>query len=110
MALGEKQQITAQLAATPISVIEDSRCPIEAECVWQGRVVVEAEIELGEEIASVTLDSSEPLRINAGLLSIAEVAPEASIAWAKIAPENYRFAFNFVPSIMERDDSPTSIQ
>ena len=32
------------LVVTPRAVIEDSRCPINARCVWAGRAVVQADI------------------------------------------------------------------
>ena len=32
---------------TPIQVIEDSRCPINARCVWAGRTRLSVKIDLG---------------------------------------------------------------
>lgn len=103
IAIGEQQRLAPGLAARPVSVKEDSRCPIEAECVWAGRVVIETELELGHEVITVLLDSSEPMHINAGLLSVAEVAPDMSIQRSPIAPEHYRFAFRFVPDLMDNE-------
>lgn len=33
------------IVATPIAVVEDSRCPINARCVWAGRLVVTTRID-----------------------------------------------------------------
>lgn len=103
-ALGEPQEAgryEGDLVMTPLEVIEDSRCPIEAECVWEGRVLLKSELRMGHEIITVELTTEEALRINGGMLSIAEVAPEQSVEWSPIPSENYRFGFRFAPDIME---------
>lgn len=104
VALGEAQDVGLEegdLVVTPLEVIEDSRCPIEAECVWEGRVLLKSELRLGHEVISVDLTTEEPLRINGGMLSIAEVAPEQSVEWSPIPLGSYRFGFRFAPDIME---------
>ena len=104
VALGEAQELGPQpgdLIVTPRAVIEDSRCPIEADCVWAGRLRLKADVQLGHEVITVELATDEPLRINGGMLSIAEVAPDASVEWTPIPPEAYRFGFAFGPDIME---------
>lgn len=104
VALGAPQDVGLEigdLAVTPLEVIEDSRCPIEADCIWEGRVLLNSELRLGHEVITVTLDSGEPMRINGGMLSILEVAPDASVRWSPIPSESYRFGFGFAPDIME---------
>jgi len=81
------------LRIRPISVIEDSRCPAQVQCVWAGRLVVRArmtgdgwtqirDFELGMFQAvdryRVTLVRAEP--------------PKA--APGKIDPRAYRFTFD----------------
>jgi hypothetical protein len=63
------------LVVTPQRVIEDSRCPINARCVWAGRLIVATDVKgngwqerrnltLGEPVAlhgtTLTLTSAEP--------------------------------------------------
>ncbi len=63
------------LVVTPRAVIEDSRCPINARCVWAGRAVVRTQVvgpgwretrnlALGERVethgTTLTLTSLEP--------------------------------------------------
>jgi len=74
----------------PEAVIEDSRCPMNARCVWAGRVVVDAtvwkagraerrQLTLGAPAADgVMLDTAEPGRTTDG----------------PIAPQDYRFHFS----------------
>ena len=101
VAMGERQQVFAEFTVTPVEVLEDSRCPIEVECVWAGRVRLKTRIDIGHESLEMELDSSEPLRINGGFLSVAEVAPKAPTQSTPIKPEDYRFAFTFAPDVME---------
>jgi len=101
VAIGEAQRVFTDFSVTPLAVLEDSRCPIEADCVWAGRVRVEAQLDLGHERITIELASSEPLRINGGFLSLAEVAPDASTQWDPLRPEDYRFGFAFAPDVME---------
>ncbi|HAU21136.1 MAG TPA: hypothetical protein DCS24_00825 [Erythrobacter sp.] len=105
--VGETQQVWDNVSITPVEVLEDSRCPIEAECVWEGRVRLKAQIDLDDAVSYLTLDSDEPLRISGGSLSFAEIAPDMSTAWAPIRQKDYRFGFRFAPDIMEDADAPT---
>ncbi|MGV3511942.1 MAG: hypothetical protein ACO1OX_08065 [Novosphingobium sp.] len=74
------------------SLIEDSRCPMNARCVWAGRVVVEATLQrggafetqrftLGEPIDGIVLDTVEPSRL----------------AGKKLKPSDYLFHFGIAP-------------
>lgn len=110
IALQERQVLAPDMAVRPLAVREDSRCPLEAECIWEGRLVVEAELEMGHETTTVEIETGKPLRINAGLLSIVEVAPDMSSEWAPIAPEEYRLAFRFVPDLMETGETGAALQ
>ena len=82
---------------TPISVHEDSRCPIDATCVWAGRVVVEIEVRTKRgtqrdwaQSDSGVLIGSPPAYDFAVVLE--EVLPAAK-AGKTIAPQDYRFRF-----------------
>ena len=102
--LGEAQEVgpnKGELVVIPLEVVEDSRCPVEAECVWEGRVRVRSELRLGHEMIDVDLTTEQPLRINGGMLTIAEVAPDMSVEWSPILAGAYRFGFRFAPDIME---------
>jgi hypothetical protein len=41
--LGEATRV-GKLVVTPRLVVEDSRCPINARCVWAGRAVVRTDV------------------------------------------------------------------
>jgi hypothetical protein len=78
-----------KLLVTPQSIIEDSRCPINARCVWAGRLVLKtridgagwretADLTLGQAYAThgtgLALVSAEP-----GKMAGAEPSPAASL-------------------------------
>lgn len=77
VALGQAVTV-GSVVATPIGVVEDSRCPINARCVWAGRLVVKtridgagwrdtADLTLGEPWSThgvgIALTSGEPGRV-----------------------------------------------
>ena len=45
------------LLVTPIALVEDSRCPMNARCIWAGRLTVRAEVRAGRtmDVRNVTL-------------------------------------------------------
>lgn len=78
------------LNVRPISLVEDSRCPIHVQCVWAGRVRILAEI--GREQREMTL--GEPVTIGDGRLTLVSVEP-AKVAGASVDARSYRFTFQF---------------
>jgi hypothetical protein len=79
---------------TVLKVLEDSRCPMEARCVWAGQVRAEVRIELGSGTSVRELVSNTPLPVADGSLELTGVMPPTSTQ-RKIAPRDYRFALKF---------------
>lgn len=96
IAIGESQQLPG-IVVEPLEVLEDSRCPIEADCIWEGEVRINTQLTLGHEVITSELTTQQPLRINGGDLHLVEVAPDASTQWPQLEDGNYRFRFAFVP-------------
>ena len=94
IAIGQAQQFGA-MRVTPLEVRADSRCPIEADCVWAGELKVNTQLDIGHETITVELKAFEPFTINGGTLLLAEVAPDASSQWPKPAQRDYAFRFTF---------------
>lgn len=78
----------------PLEVIEDSRCPANARCVWAGRVVLRARIAGRAWETTRDLTLGERVQIADGSLALASVTPDR---WTDrtIEPEDYRFGFEF---------------
>jgi hypothetical protein len=82
------------LKVRPLQVVEDSRCPINVQCVWAGRIVVRSEIAGGSWRQTRDLELGKPLQIADGALVLIAVSP-AKVAGAATVPRTYRFTFDF---------------
>ena len=72
-----------------LSVTEDSRCPFDATCVWQGEVKVQFEIDDGKSPAQIELRELDSRVIGAHRLTLVDVEPEA-VSDHRITPQEYR--------------------
>lgn len=83
----------AHVALTPMRVVEDSRCPIDARCVWPGRIVVETRVDGPGWRETLQFQPGEPQVVRD--LSIALVSVEPARPSAESAPESSRYRFTF---------------
>ena len=93
-ALGEATRV-GTVIVQPLRVIEDSRCPMNARCVWAGRVTLEAKLEQGGRSRNVTLHSDTPLAVDGGVLAIDSIQPDSFMTNDKPEAADYRFHFAF---------------
>ena len=89
--IGEATRVGAVIV-TPQAVVEDSRCPINARCVWAGRLVLKARIDgLGwRETVDLTLGEAHATH-GAGLAFIS--AEPGKVAGEKTSPPASLFGF-----------------
>ena len=80
---------------TPLEVLEDSRCPINARCVWAGRTRLSVRIDLGSRSEIREIGSDAPLPVADGTLSLVEVQPDRLAGEQSKPPAPYRFGFTF---------------
>ena len=85
---------TNGLRVRPLAIIEDSRCPINAVCVWAGRLVVRSEVIGGSWRQTRDLELGKPQPIADGQLTLTTAAP-SKVAGAEADPRSYRFTFDF---------------
>lgn len=95
VALGQKVQV-GELTVTPTAVVEDSRCPINARCVWAGRLVVRTRID-GQADGARWSDTAE-LRLGETYGTHGQVIALVSgepgrITDRETRPEDYRFTY-----------------
>jgi hypothetical protein len=81
-------------AARDAAVLEDSRCPEQALCVWAGRVRINARVRLGRDAALRELELGKPVQVADGALTLVAVTP-GKMQGQALAPGRYRFAFTF---------------
>ena len=94
VALGQKAYVDGPIVQ-PVEVLEDSRCPMNARCVWAGRVRVKMVWIRGngeKQPFEVTLGESTP--IADGSITLESVRPEKRTD-VTIKPDDYRFSFRF---------------
>jgi len=81
-----------KLVAVPQVLLEDSRCPMNARCVWAGRVVLSTRIYGPDFDETVPLVLGEPYATHGTSITLVSVLPEKQVGDAIPAP-NYRFGF-----------------
>ena len=78
----------------PIRVIEDSRCPANARCIWAGRLVVRADVRTPRYQERVDLTLGEPKPVAGGTVTLNSATP-ARYTNRPIRPGDYRVGFDF---------------
>ena len=89
--LNEATRVGA-LVVTPRAIVEDSRCPINARCVWAGRAVVRSEVAGAGWRETLNLTLGERVITHGASLALISVEP-GKMAGAEAQPLDYRFGF-----------------
>ena len=76
-------------------IIEDSRCPIDVQCVVAGRLIVAATVSGGGWSKQVDLTLGVPVDIADGKLTLVKAAPARRADQQQRKPLSYRFRFTF---------------
>lgn len=92
VALGQSVAV-ADVILTPMQVVEDSRCPMNARCVWAGRIVVETRVDGAGWHESVPLTLGEPAGVHGYILNMISAEPNRMAGEAEPSAKDYRFAF-----------------
>ena len=77
---------------TPLSILSDSRCPQDVQCVWAGTVELKAKILSASTESTMTLKLGEPVMTSGEQIVLLEVAP-AKTSKTDIATSSYMFTF-----------------
>lgn len=94
VALGQKAYVDGPMVE-PVEVIEDSRCPTNARCVWAGRVRLKMVWIRGNgERQPFEATLGEPVQLADGQFTLESVRPEKRTDIA-LKPSDYRFSFRF---------------
>ena len=89
--IGETADLGGGLRVRPLEVVEDSRCPQDARCVWAGRLRVRVAVENVGDI-EVT-DDSAVVMTPAGGFALVAVLPGPWTNWPQVQRPQYRFGF-----------------
>ncbi|MGD9968251.1 MAG: hypothetical protein AB7T59_17155 [Hyphomonadaceae bacterium] len=92
--INETADLGGGLRVRPLEVLEDSRCPRNARCVWAGRLRLRVNVEgAGEREVIADEGAVETPR---GSFSLVAVSPGPWTDWPDGAKPPYRFGFNRV--------------
>ena len=72
--MGEATRIGV-LIVTPRQIVEDSRCPINARCVWAGRAIVRTEVAGAGWRETLNLTLGERIATHGTTLGLTSVEP-----------------------------------
>lgn len=90
-ALGQSTRLGGR-TITPLAVLEDSRCPANANCVQAGTVRVQLSIEEGTRKRTSEIGLGKPLAMDGDWLHLTGVCPHP-IAPNPVPLAQYRFQF-----------------
>ena len=79
---------------TPLVILEDSRCPMEARCIWAGRVRLSERVTTGAGTMVRELASDRPLQVANGQLVLQSTMPPRSTQLTLVSSD-YRFTLKF---------------
>ena len=82
----------------PVKLIEDSRCPANARCVWAGRLVLRVDVRSRNWHRLMDLTLGEPQAVASGMITLVSVNPP-NYTNTPLKPRDYRFDFTCVGSI-----------
>lgn len=91
VAIGDGVRV-GQLAAVPQVLLEDSRCPINARCIWAGRVVLSTRVYGPGFDETLPLTLGEPVAMHGTTVTLVAALPERQVGVAAPVPL-YRFRF-----------------
>ncbi len=87
------QQVSAlDVSITPLTVLQDSRCPAGVQCIWAGTVKLTARLSSGLGTATQEFTLGEPITTEAEMITLKEVFPSPT-AGVTIPEGDYVFQF-----------------
>jgi hypothetical protein len=79
---------------TPLAILEDSRCPANARCIWAGQVRIRVRIGSRKARVFKELTLGTPVPVADGALTLTQVSP-FKITQQPLKSRDYRFGFRF---------------
>ena len=84
----------------PVKVIEDSRCPMNARCIWAGTVKIEALWVRPGDDRTIQLELGKPVPLADGNIELTDVSPSRMAGEGRdLKPADYRLSFRFMGGI-----------
>ena len=88
----DQQTRVGALVVTPLAVVEDSRCPFNARCIWAGRLLLKTRIAGAGWRETVTLTLGQPNATHGAGLALVSAEP-GKMAGSPPSPPASLFGF-----------------
>ncbi|MBY0564988.1 MAG: hypothetical protein K2P58_12480 [Hyphomonadaceae bacterium] len=89
--VGQTADLGGGLRVRPLEILEDSRCPQNARCVWAGRLRLRVSVE-GAGEREIT-DDATAVQTTRGSFALVAISPGPWTDWPEGAKPPYRFGF-----------------
>jgi hypothetical protein len=96
--LGERYTFR-NVSIQPLSVVEDSRCPADVQCIQAGTVKINTRIVSGLGTSTSVLTMGKVFTTKTEEITLISVSP-GQISTDKILDNNYRFTFKVSPKVV----------
>ena len=90
--------LTGEVFITPLEITSDSRCPINAVCIWAGEISIKVRLEKGTASKDVVLKEFGSVTFEGSVVSLVFVTPENKTN-PPLSKGDYRFTFKVTPSL-----------
>jgi hypothetical protein len=77
------------------SVVEDSRCPSDVQCIQAGRVIISLDIDAPTGTSTTQMESGETIALGDWSLTLTDVTPYP-VSTAMASSSDYRFSFTVI--------------
>jgi len=77
------------------SIVEDSRCPSDVQCIQAGRVVISLDIDAPAGTSTAQIESGETIALGDWSLTLTDVTPYP-VSTVSASSSDYRFAFTVI--------------
>lgn len=81
-----------EVVVTPREVVEDSRCPVNARCVWAGRLIVRTRIDGAGWRDTADINLGETYGTHGHVIALVAGEP-GTVAGQETPPDAYRFTY-----------------
>ncbi|MEK7601595.1 MAG: hypothetical protein AAB480_03645 [Patescibacteria group bacterium] len=95
------------LSILAIGIVEDSRCPVDVQCIQAGTVRVRIEVVSGMGTSTSIVKLGQAFTTEAQRITLTAVAPEKH-SQTQITMGDYRLTFNVVPQTTPVADTPSA--
>jgi hypothetical protein len=81
----------------PVKIIQDSRCPMNARCIWAGTLKIEVLWVRPGDDRTIELELGKPAPLADGSIELTAVSPSRMAGQhQELSAKDYRFSFRFM--------------